>query len=481
VPDTGSVLSYAELEERVQTLACRLAAIGVRRGDVVALVLPDGLQLIQLLLAITTLGAGAAPLNPGYTEHEHRQALVDVSPRLLLLPAGELAPARSAAGNAPIVDVIAKDEEPVALAVGGVNVTPVTEVEPGDAEDVALLLHTSGTTSRPKLVPLLQRNLMASSRTVAEHYGLGPDDVSYCLMPLFHIHGLVAPTFATLVSGGTVIIPRRMGPRRFWCQARENGVTWFSAAPTLHEMILGKIDKEGPPKTLRFVRSSSSALTPALMRRAESAYGAPMLEAYGMTEASHQIASNPLPPAARVTGSVGIATGTEIAIVDRDYTFLEEGTYGEVVIRGPGVATHYRGNPEANSDSFFDGWFRTGDRGAIEDGYVRLDGRLKEMILRGGENISPAEIENVLLLHPAVSDAACFGVEDEKYGETVAAAVSLSGQANEATLTAHCRRRLAAFKVPSVIYVLDVIPRTPTGKLQRRRVAASITEHERAR
>jgi acyl-CoA synthetase (AMP-forming)/AMP-acid ligase II len=241
-------------------------------------------------------------------------------------------------------------------------------------------------------------------------------------------------------------------------------------------MILEKADAGGAPTQLRFVRSCSSALSPALLTRLEEAHSAPVLEAYGMTEASHQMASNPLPPAPHLAGSVGIATGTEIAIIDSERTLLPAGSYGEIVIRGAGVTPGYVNNPEANADAFFDGWFRTGDRGVIEAGYLRLVGRLKEMILRGGENISPAEIEDVLLRHPAVRDAVCFGVEDEKYGEEVAAAVALDGDADEASLIAWCGERLAAFKVPRVIHVLDEIPRTATGKLQRRRVAAFIEE-----
>jgi acyl-CoA synthetase (AMP-forming)/AMP-acid ligase II len=475
-PENGRSVTHAELRDRVNTLAGRLATIGVRRGDRVALVIPNGLEIIQLLLAITALGAGAAPLNPAYTEDEYAFYLQDLQASMLLAPAGEFAAARAAAGDLLIVDVVLRDGDVPVLLQDGADVVVEMAFEPGEADDIALLLHTSGTTSRPKQVPLLQRNLTDSARTIADHYRLGPNDVSFCVMPLFHIHGLVASTFSALGAGGSVVVPRRFSPRRFWQQARDTGATWMSAGPTLHQMILEKSDDEQPPKTLRFVRSCSSALSPALMARAEKAYGVPMLEAYGMTEASHQMASNPLPPAERVPGSVGVPTGVEIEIVDDERNFLPEGSYGEVVIRGPCLTLGYLGNPAANAESFFDGWFRTGDRGVIEKGYLRLEGRLKEMILRGGENISPAEIEEVLLSHPAVVDAACFGVSDEKYGEEVAAAVEVSGDVDEASLIAHCRERVALFKVPRVIHIVEQIPRTATGKLQRRRVATFIEE-----
>ncbi|HEY1480487.1 MAG TPA: acyl--CoA ligase [Gaiellales bacterium] len=479
-PEDARAISHGELARRVEQLAGRLATLGVRRGDRVALVAPNGPEIVQLILAITALGAAAAPLNPAYTAEEHAFYLGDIAPRLLILPAGEHAAARTAAGALRIVELTIVADDLPRLSRDGETVVDESPFEPGGADDVALLLHTSGTTSRPKQVPLLQRNLMASARTIVQHYALTPDDVSFCVMPLFHIHGLVASTFAALASGGSVVLPRRFSPRRFWSQAREGGTTWFSAGPTLHQMILEKRDGDGPA-ALRFVRSCSSALSPALMERLEQTFGVPVLEAYGMTEASHQMSSNPLPPAARIPGSVGIATGVEIAVIDADRTLLPEGSEGEVVIRGPGVTPGYVAAPEANADAFFDGWFRTGDRGVVEDGYLRLVGRLKEMILRGGENISPAEVEDVLLRHPAVSDAACFGVDDEKYGEEVAAAVALSGEVDEAELIAFCGERLAAFKVPRTIHLLEAIPRTATGKLQRRRVAAFVEEQGLAR
>jgi acyl-CoA synthetase (AMP-forming)/AMP-acid ligase II len=243
-------------------------------------------------------------------------------------------------------------------------------------------------------------------------------------------------------------------------------------------MILDRAGDGGPLATLRFTRSCSSALSPALLARAEGVYRVPMLEAYGMTEASHQMTANPLPPAARLPGSVGVATGTEMAVTDSAGTFLPEGSTGEVVSRGPGVMSGYLNNPGATAEAFYGDWFRTGDLGSVSDGYLTLLGRIKEMIIRGGENISPAEIEQVLLSHPAVADAVCFGVPDDKYGELVAAAVTLGADAEPSALIDHCRGQLAAFKVPVRVDVLAEIPRTPTGKVQRRRVAALITDRK---
>jgi acyl-CoA synthetase (AMP-forming)/AMP-acid ligase II len=466
-------LGAARLREAVERLAGRLAAAGIGRGDRVAFVVPNGPEFVELLLAVTALGAAAAPLNPAYTRDEFTFYVDDIKPQLLLVPAGDFAAAREAAAGLQVVDVVSRPADAPALVAGGRELEREAPFVSAAPDDVALVLHTSGTTGPPKQVPLLQRNLTASVRTIVESYRLAEDDVSFCAMPLFHVHGLVASTLAALAAGAPVVLPRRFSPRRFWAQAREHRVAWLSAGPTLHQMILEKIDPAGPPATLRFTRSCSSALSPALLERAESAYGVPVLEAYGMTEASHQMASNPLPPGQRVAGSVGMPTGCEIRIVDAAGADVE---VGEVVIRGPNVMPGYFANEAANAESFVDGWFRTGDRGRFADGYLRLEGRLKEMILRGGENVSPYEIEEVLLAHPAVSDAVTYGVEDERYGELVEAAVTLRADVDERRLLDHCRERLAAFKVPERIRIVDAIPRTPTGKLQRRRVAALLDE-----
>jgi len=467
--EDGAAVTFAELRERVTALAGAVSSLGVARGDTVCLALPNGTELIELILALGCAGVAAAPLNPAYTADEFAFYLGDLGPRLLLLPERELAAARSAAGDSVrTLDVASEQGRTVVRGAGGPGA-----FERGQADDVAILLHTSGTTSRPKQVPLLQRNLVASARSMARHYQLSAEDVSYVAMPLFHIHGLAGSTFAALVAGGSVVVPRRLAPGRFWQHLGEHGVTWVSAGPTIHHMLLERAEVPVGSR-LRFTRSCSSALSPELMARSEEIYGVPMLEAYGMTEASHEMAANPLPPGARRPGTVGVPTGAQIRIVDSAWHELPDGVAGEVTVSGPGLTPGYLGNPAANADSFRNGWFRTGDQGVFADGYLRLVGRIKELIIRGGENISPGEVEEVLLAHPAVKDAAVFGLPDEKYGEVVAAAVSLGGEADEAELIAHCRTRLTPVKVPSIIHVLDEVPRTPTGKLQRRRVAAAI-------
>jgi oxalate---CoA ligase len=471
-PDDGTTVSHAQLAAAAAGMAGALTSAGVGRGDRVAVVLPNGPEIVAMLFATAALGAAIAPLNPAYTEPEYRFFLDDLDPRLLVVAAGAAPAARAAAGAVRVVELEpwTATEPPRLTAAGGV--LPATEVAGGEPGDVALLLHTSGTTSRPKQVPLLQRNLTAQAGAIARHYALADTDVSYCAMPLFHVHGLIASTLAQLAAGGTVVVPRRFSPRRFWGQARDCGVTWLSAGPTLHRMIL---DQPGEPAApLRFVRSCSSALSTELMAEAEARYGVAMIEAYGMTENTHQMTSNPLPPAERVPGSVGIPAGADVRIVDAAGADVAAGAPGEVAIRGPGLTPGYLGNEAANADAFFDGWFRTGDEGVLADGYLRLRGRLKEMIIRGGENISPYEIEAVLQAHPEVAEAVVFGVDDRKYGQTVAAAVVLRGAVGPDELREQARQSLAAFKVPDRIHILEEIPKTPTGKVQRSRMAARL-------
>jgi oxalate---CoA ligase len=348
-------------------------------------------------------------------------------------------------------------------------------------DDVALILHTSGSTGRPKRVPLAHSNLSTSVWNIARSYALGPEDVSLCVMPLFHVHGLVASTLATLATGGTVVVPTKFNPLSFWRVARDHGVTWFSAVPTLHRLLLARVtpgsDRPAAAERLRFIRSCSASLPPQVMHDLEVAFGVPVLEAYGMTEAAHQMASNPLPPAARKPGSVGPGTDVSISIIDDGGRHLRPGERGEVVIQGPNVIRGYENNPEANASSFVDGWFRTGDQGYLdEDGYLILVGRLKELINRGGEKISPREIDEILLTHPSVAEAVCFGVPHPTWGEEVSAAVVLRSPATESELLAYCRERLADYRRPKQIHIAEAIPRTATGKIQRRVVAQAYSE-----
>jgi acyl-CoA synthetase (AMP-forming)/AMP-acid ligase II len=457
----------------VRAAADGLAQLGLGRGDRIALVLPNSVETIVLFLAAAATGT-AAPLNPAYKEDEFRFYIEDTGARALVVPAGRGEVARRALPpGGLLVEARLGEHGGITLESSAPRDRSRSALTP-DGDDVALVLHTSGTTSRPKLVPLRQRNLAFSAENIARTYGLTPDDVAMCVMPLFHIHGLMASTMATFFSGGTLVVPPGFDAMTFWPAAAEHGATWYSAVPTMHQMLLLRNRGERPAgaEKLRFIRSSSSPLSPATMRQVESRFGAPVAEAYGMTEASHQMASNPLPPGERRPGTVGVETGIRIAIMDEAGGLIAGGVRGEVVIQGSSVIDGYANNPEANAKSFTDGWFRTGDQGYLDgDGYLSLVGRLTEMINRGGEKIAPGEIDDVLLQHPAVAEAVAFGTPHEAWGEEVAAAVVLKGEATEKELLAFARERLADHKVPRKLYLVEQIPRTATGKIQRRSVA----------
>jgi acyl-CoA synthetase (AMP-forming)/AMP-acid ligase II len=477
VPEQNIRITYGELRRQVEALAEALAASGVNRGDRVGIALPNGLPNIVAFLAASIAGT-AAPLNPAYKEDEFKFYLEDTNARVLILPPEGIEEARRAAGNTyPILTIDMDDAGNVTLT----GVTARKPIVPPTITDVALVLHTSGSTGRPKRVPLSHANLSISAGNVARSYALSSDDVSLCVMPLFHVHGLVASTLATLSTGGTVVVPAKFSPLSFWRVARDHGATWYSAVPTIHQLLLARVEP-GAPKPpgadkLRFIRSCSASLPPQVMHDLEAAFGAPVLEAYGMTEAAHQMASNPLPPGARMPGSVGPGTDVRISIRDSEGRELAPGERGEVCIQGPNVIKGYENNPEANATSFFGDWFRTGDQGTLDaNGYLTLVGRLKELINRGGEKISPREIDEVLLTHPAIAEAVCFGVPHRSWGEEVEAAVVLrpsdsGATATQAELLAFCKERLADFKRPKQIHITTVIPRTATGKIQRRIVA----------
>jgi len=477
LPEPNINVTYGALRAQVEAVAAQLVAAGIKRGDRVGIALPNGLPLIVSFLAASMVGT-AAPLNPAYKEDEFRFYLEDTAAKVLILPPEGLDEARRAAGDRLPILTIGMDAAGTVALSGAPGKAPVP---PPAIDDVALIVHTSGSTGRPKRVPLAHANLSITAGNVARHYALSPDDVSLCVMPLFHVHGLVASTLATLSTGGTVVVPAKFNPLSFWRIAKDHGVTWYSAVPTLHQLLIARVaDPSSRPagsEKLRFIRSCSASLSPQLMQQLETAFGAPVLEAYGMSEAAHQMASNPLPPAARKPGSVGRGTGLRISIMDKAGRHLPPGEHGEVVIQGPNVIRGYENNPEANASSFVDGWFRTGDQGFLDaDGYLTLVARIKELINRGGEKISPREIDEVLLAHPKVAEAVCFGVPHQTWGEEVAAAVVVREPVTEAELLAYCKERLADFKRPKQIHITDAIPRTATGKIQRGVVAKAYAQ-----
>ena len=529
-------------------LADTLQNSGIVPGDIITIAEPNTVHYIVAFLGCTYARAVAAPLNQNYTQDEFAYYMEDAGSKLLLVgPAGNVAAEAAAQGPSlllpvlsvalssptphaqPHLDValkfapppppstntssssflfsVAPPPDPIhppspstADPITAAPTTTSTGAHRPTATDEALFLHTSGTTSKPKGVPLSHSNLMASIENIVDTYHFTSKDVSLLVMPLFHVHGLMAGLLSPLAAGASVVLPAsgRFSATTFWTDAVDNNVTFYTAVPTIHQILLSSADNLYPkdcPPPLRFIRSCSSSLAPATLHQLEAAFGAPCLEAYAMTEASHQMTSNPLPlEGPHKPGTVGKAQGSvQVTILGPPPTFapLPPNEVGEVCIKGPNVTAGYKNNPTANQDAFTpQGWFRTGDQGAVdEEGYVRLTGRLKELINRGGEKISPLEVDAVLLGHPWVAEAVSFGAPDEKYGEVVAAAVVLNdagkkelGSGGEQVVVEHVRKycgtKLAAFKVPQQVFMADELPKTATGKIQRRMmVEAFITNN----
>jgi len=470
-------LTHGQLRTLVGKTISSLNALGVGRNDRVAIVLPNGPEMATCFIAVAS-GTTSAPLNPAYRAEEFEFYLNDLNARILIVERGSQSPAVDVARKlgVRIVDLVADangpagDFELVAREAG-----TAAAANPGyaEADDVALVLHTSGTTSRPKIVPLSQRNVCASAQNICRTLAFVPADRGLNVMPLFHIHGLIAGILAPLSAGAQVFCSPGFDALKFFAWMDECHPTWYTAVPTMHQTIVSRAPRNKEiiaRNPLRFLRSSSSSMPPQVIGELEEIFHAPLIEAYGMTEAAHQMASNPLPPKPRKPGTVGLAAGPEVDIMDEAGKLLPPNTIGEIVIRGANVTAGYENNPKANAEGFTNGWFRTGDQGVKDaDGYIALTGRLKEIINRGGEKISPREVDEIIMDHPGVAQVVCFAMPHPKLGEEVAAAVVLKEGAavTEKELQQFVASRVADFKVPKKILILAEIPKGATGKLQR--------------
>jgi acyl-CoA synthetase (AMP-forming)/AMP-acid ligase II len=475
-------LDFGGLRALAARVSSALAAAGIGRGDRVAIVLPNGPEMAAAFVTVAQ-AATTAPLNPAYREDEHAFYLADLNARAIILAAGDEGPAATVARRTGIA--ILRLSVPEGAPAGTFDLHPedAAGAAAGQAgapgpDDIALILHTSGTTSRPKIVPLTQANLVASARHIGAALALTPADRCLNVMPLFHIHGLIAALTSSLAAGAAVWCAPGFDALRFFGWMDEARPTWFTAVPTMHQAILSRAPRNAETIArvpLRLIRSSSASLPPQVFRALCDTFGCPVIESYGMTEATHQMASNPLPPRAQKPGAVGVAAGPLLRIAHEvEDRLLPDDATGEVAISGPNVTPGYEGNPDANAKNFFQAegrrWFRTGDQGTLDaEGYLHLTGRLKEIINRGGEKVSPLEVDAVLMDHPAVAQAVTFALPHPKLGEEVAAAVVLrEGQAaDERAIRDFAAERLAAFKVPRRVVILAEIPKGATGKLQR--------------
>ena len=424
-------LTYQSLYEQINQTIAKLNAIGVGRNDRVAIALSNGPEMAIAFLAIASC-ATIAPLNPGYRESEYDFYLSDLNPKALIFQSGVALPAVKVAQKKgiPLLEL-----SPVKQAAAGIfQLTGGEAKSPikggiAQSEDIALVLHTSGTTSRPKMVPLTGNNLCTSAQNIRLALNLVESDRCLNIMPLFHIHGLIGALLSSLSAGASVVCTPGFEAPKFFDWLAEFRPTWYSAVPTMHQGILARATENRDIISqclFRFIRSSSASLAPSVMAELEAEFKAPVIESYGMTEASHQMTSNPLPPKIRKPGSVGVAAGPEVAIMDEAGNLLPVGEVGEVVIRGENVTSGYYNNPDANQNAFANGWFRTGDLGYLDrDNYLFLKGRIKEIINRGGEKISPREIDEVLLEHQAIAQVLTFAAPHRLLGEEVAVAVVL--------------------------------------------------------
>ena len=477
-------LSYGSLLGFVSQLVRDLNRLGISRNDRVAIVVPNGPEMATAFLGVAA-GATSAPLNPAYRAQEFEFYLSDLKAKALVIARDFDSPAREVARELgiPVLELTPLLDE----AAGRFSFETTASSEGQEPvfcspDDVALVLHTSGTTSKPKMVPLTHRNVCASAQNVSASLQLTDADVCLNVMPLFHIHGLIAAVLASLHSGASIACSSGFDVNLFFDWLRLYQPSWYTAVPTMHQSILAAL-QEDPSLTsgssLRFLRSSSASLPPQVMEGLEESFGAPMIEAYGMTEAAHQMTSNPLPPQERRAGCVGIEAGPKVGIMDEAGQLLPAGSPGEIVIQGDNVTPGYENNPTANQEAFTNGWFRTGDEGIIDEmGYLTITGRLKEMVNRGGEKIAPREVDEALLDHPSVAQVVAFALPHPTLGEDLAAAVVLGENAttSEAELREYAFTRLADFKVPSQIVIVDSIPKGPTGKLQRIGLAEKLSE-----
>ena len=476
--ENQAFFTFADLKKQSDWTKDFLGKNHIEKTDTIAIVCENGPVMATSFLAIAS-SCCVAPLNPSYTSSEFDFYLEDLNPKALIV---------KEESNSPVVEVAKKRGIKIFNLIvnnkdhsGKFSLTSKEKNIPNVInhndnifpEDTALILHTSGTTSKPKMVPLTHLNLCTSAKNIVETLNLERSDKCINIMPLFHIHGIVGLLLSSLFSGGNIFTSTGFNALKFFSWLKVFSPTWYSAVPTMHQAILSRANRNSEiiaQTKLRFIRSSSAPLPSTTMQEIEKTFHCPVIESYGMTEASHQMTSNHLPPGNRKGTKAGFAAGPEVSVMDNNHNILENGKIGEIVIRGKNVTRGYLNNPQANKHSFVDGWFRTGDQGFYDkEGFLQLTGRIKEIINKGGEKISPLEIDDEIMKHESVFQGITFPIVHNKLGEEVAAAIVLKNnhQLSEQELKEFLRNKLAPFKIPQKIIFLDEIPKGKTGKLQR--------------
>lgn len=473
IDPAGSALTFEEVHHRAQAVAGAIAAQGIKPGESVAYALSNGVDAALTILGALYGGYLTVAVNLVAGQDTITYVLDHSQARLVLHDAGAkpLITAALQGRDAP-PDLV---EVSTALFTG----TP-TEEWPGQAGHDGLLMYTSGTTGRPKGVVLTHGNLLAGGSNAVLAHALTAADRALCVLPLYHINGLCVTLLGPLVSGGSVVVPPKFRVSTFWQTVVENDCTWLSLVPTQISYLLHDVAKEVHVPKLRFARSASAPLSPDVQTAFERAFGVPIIETMGLTETAAQILSNPLPPGTRKIGSPGVPIGNEVVVADPLGQEMERGQEGEVLVRGPNVMREYLKNEKATSESLSaDGWLRTGDLGRMDaEGYLFITGRLKELIIKGGENIAPREIDDALYSHPDVIEAAAFALPCPHYGEKVEAGVVLKEgtKIDAAGLVALCVQKIGSFKAPDKVHILDELPKGPSGKIQRIKMSTLVTQ-----
>ena len=476
-PDESNI-TYGELLKYVDNTFNQLSSLNIKKEDRIALALENGSAMACTFVAIAS-NFTSCPLNPSFTKEEFKFYYDDLKVKAVIIEENKLLQAREAAEelNIEIIDLKKKTSSNFIKLNIEVNNTNKTCSPNSNEDDIAMILHTSGTTSRPKMVPLSHKNLMASAKNISTTLSLNKNDKCLNIMPMFHIHGLIAAILAPIYQSGSIITPSGFDALKFFRWIEEYKPTWYTAVPTMHQAILSRAPRnidiiQNNP--LKFIRSSSASLPSIVMENLERVFNTCVIESYGMTEAAHQMTSNPLPPRKRKSGTVGLAAGPDVALLYKNEIINNDqnnrNITGHIIIKGENVTNGYINNPKANAESFINGWFLTGDEGMFDDdGYLKITGRLKEIINRGGEKISPKEIDEILMDNENIQQAVAFSVPHEKLGEDLFAAVVLKENkiTNEDELKDYCKNRLTKFKIPRKILIIQEIPKGPTGKLQR--------------
>lgn len=468
-------LTYGQLCRQIEYVVSILNSHGLGRNDRIGVVLPNGPEMAVAFLGIIG-GATFVPLNPGYQMEEYEFLISDLRVKALIVQAGTDSPARTVAGlrNIPVIEMTPLLEAGAGLFTLKFRnqvISHTTETGFAKPDDVALVLYTSGTTSRSKIVPLTQSNIFTSAFYMGSALQLCGTDRCLNIQPMFHIAGLVTPLLSSLLAGGSIVCPYVFSEQAFFRWIQEMGITWFTAVPTIYSSFLDFAKRHfinTKKHSLRFIRSVSIPMSVDMIEKLEQIFGVPLIESYGLTEAT-PIASTLLPPQKRRPGSVGCFIGPDVAIMDSDNTILSSGEKGEIAVRGLNVMKGYENNEEANQQAFSGNWFKTGDEGHIDDGFLYLTGRMKEIINRGGQKVSPREVDEVLTGHPGVAEAAVFAIPHSSLNEAVAAAVVLKKdhEISEKMLRQYLADRLVIYKVPQHIIFVDAFPKGPTGKIKR--------------